>query len=111
MLSENQTFYLKNTTGHCLGTVYVQRIEENLVLGRIEHGPNFHLYSKLFHEHEMAVNQQLFSIVDELERKIDALGWYICLIGSNEQLEVYDVQIMNEYDVSLRVKGTERAIV
>jgi hypothetical protein len=104
MLNENQAFYLTNAIGHRLGKVHIQRVEENLVLGRIENGPDFHIYSKLFREHELAVNQQLFSIVDELERTIDAYGWYIYLNESNERLEVYDIQVMNECDLSLRVR-------
>lgn len=105
MLNENQTFYLTNAVGHCLGKVYIQRVEENLVLGRIEYGPDFHIYSKLFREHELAVNQQLFSIVDEIEEKIDAFKWHICLTGTDEKLGVYDVQVMNECDISFRVRG------
>jgi hypothetical protein len=73
-------------------------------LGRFENGADFHIYSKLFREHELAVNLQLFSIVNEIERTIEACKWYIYSTECNEKLEVYDVQIMDGCEISLRVR-------
>ena len=57
----------------------------------------------LFRDFEEAVNLQALSVVDELDAAIRALGLYIHLPDDSQRLNVYDVQIWSDGNVSFRV--------
>jgi hypothetical protein len=89
---------------HALGKIKVQDMQDNLVLGQFFPEPNFAPIQHLFLEYEDAVNQMVFSTLDELEEAIEALGLHLRKSGEEGKLDLYDVQIMNKTDISFKIK-------
>ncbi len=92
---------LLDSSGQGLGNITVEEIRDELVLGRFFPGREFAGIRHLFLEHEKYVNEQVFSIVDELEGDIADLELQIGSGGNREG--IHDVQIMNQTDISFRM--------
>ena len=102
IISEGNMYLLKVDVNRVLGTVSVTEVKEPLILGEFEKGPDFHLFQDLFQELERAVNDQLFSFTDEIQDRIQALNPQVSSEKDDAAASVYDLQIMNETDVSFR---------
>ena len=102
-LDPQQTACLIDSHGHYLGDVVIERIEGNRVFGRFSCAVGFDSLEDLFREFENAVNDQIFSVVDELASKIEALDLRLASSDGNEQLGLFDVQIMNTHDFCCRI--------
>jgi hypothetical protein len=79
-----------------LGDVVIAHITGDRVSGRFVPGADFAMVQDLFREFEAAVNQQLFTQVDELGAAIDALGLQLSNLDGSQVLDVHDVQIMGD---------------
>jgi len=87
-----------------LGKDKIKEVRENLILGQFFPEPEFSRIRHLFSEYENTVNQMVFGVLDELEEAIDEQGLHLCETGEEGRLDLYDVQIMNEQDISFRIK-------
>jgi hypothetical protein len=95
---------LLDRDGQVWGKIKVKEVRENLVLGQFFPEPEFSQIRSLFSEYENAVNQMVFGVLDELEEAIEERGLHLCAAEEEGRLDLYDVQIMNEHDISFRIK-------
>jgi len=79
--------------------IEVQSIKNGLVSGRMLKQSFSIEQENQFKEFEELVNEQVFSLLDEIIEKIDANGYRI----KNKDWEIYDIQIF-ENQISLRIK-------
>jgi len=108
VLQARQTVRLLDRHSRCLGTVAVEQVEGDLVLGTFAVTVDFAPVEPLFSEFVEAADDQLFHRVDELDAIIAGLGLH--LEGDNGTLlpAIGDVQIGGRH-VSFRVcSGEER---
>ena len=112
-----QVVQLVDRQGQQLGQIEIERREENLIFGRFVPGPVFSTVQLLFQEFEEAVNLQALSVIDELDTAIAALGLQVHTPGASQHIEVHDVQIWSDGDITYRLgsatlsaqdKGLER---
>jgi hypothetical protein len=96
-------YILKDKAGQTIGTARITSLRGDVVLGILQEGEEFGKYRELFQKHEEAVNQQLFTIADEIEDEIDVIGPKLHSIESGSSIRVYDLQIMNVRNVSFRL--------
>ena len=108
-IAEGNMYLLKVGMDRVLGKVLVTEVKESLILGELEKGPDFHLFQDLFQEHERAANDQLLSIADEIEDRIQALNPHVSSEKEKVATSVYDLQIMGETDVSFRLSPFDPA--
>jgi hypothetical protein len=95
---------LLDREGQIWGRVKIKEVRDSLVLGQFFPEPEFSRIRPLFLEYEDAVNQMVFGVLDELEETIETQGLHLCTTEEEGRLDLYDVQIMNEQDISFRVK-------
>jgi hypothetical protein len=76
-----------------LGQVVIDRVEGDLVFGRFTPGPQYPSVERLFAEYVEAANEQLLSIVGELDAAIGALGLHLRSPGRTDLPTIDDVQI------------------
>jgi len=100
----SRVFELLDREGHIWGKIRVKEIRDNLVLGQFFPEPEFSRLQHLFSEYEDAVNQMVFSVLDNLEEAIDSQGLHLCTTEEEGKLDLYDVQIMNKKDISFRIR-------
>ena len=86
-----------------LGTVSIDRIEGIRVFGRFQPSDQFRTFQALFDELEHAVNEQLFSLVDEICTRIDQLGLQLASRGGRERIKLAGVQLMNRTDICFEI--------
>src|SRR5262245_15046029 len=103
-----QIFSLQDAGRTPLGRIQVEQVDGDSVLGRFEPAPGFSRYQPLFLEFEEAVNNMLFGKAGDLAEKIESLCLRLSPLegssaGTNSP-EIYDVQIMNRHDLSLRMR-------
>jgi hypothetical protein len=100
----SRLYELLDREGQIWGRIKVKEVRENLVLGQFFPEPKFSQIRPLFSEYEDAVNQMVFGVLDELEEAIDEQGLHLCATEEEGRLDLYDVQIMNENNISFRIK-------
>jgi hypothetical protein len=66
---------------------------------------------RLFEEFEEAVNLQALRLVDELDTEIAALGLYLRTPDGLQRMEIHDVQIWSDGDVTCQLGDGTRAPV
>src|SRR5438105_13097441 len=71
----------------------VDRMEGNLVLGQFMAGPDYPAVERLFADYVEAANEQLLSIVGELDACIQQLGLHLRCPGAATLPAIDDVQI------------------
>ncbi len=76
-----------------LGRVSIERVEGDLVFGRFNPGPHYPEVERVFAEYVEAANEQLLSIVGELDETISGLGLHLRSPGRADLPAIYDVQI------------------
>jgi hypothetical protein len=74
-----------------------------LVFGKFAPGPAFSAVQHLFLEFEEVVNLQALSVVDKLDTAIAALGFHLCSPRGLQRIEIHDVQIWNDGNITCRV--------
>ena len=92
-LQLQQRVFLVNGQGGDLGQVVIERTEGDLVFGRFTPGPAFSHVEPLFAEYVEAANQQLLSVVGDLDAKISALGLHLGSPEGTSLPAIYDIQI------------------
>jgi hypothetical protein len=92
-LQPQQQLDLWDRQGHRLGRAVIDRIEENLVFGQFTPEPEYARVEPLFVEYVEAANQQLLSMVGELDATIAALGLHLRAANRTDLPVIYDVQI------------------
>jgi hypothetical protein len=84
---------LRDRQGRDLGRVVIERVEGDLVFGRFTPGPDYPQVERLFSEYVEAANDQLLSIVAELDERIGALGLRLHSPDAAALPAIHDVQI------------------
>lgn len=102
-LDPQQELHLVDAQGNPLGSVSIDRIEGDQVFARFCAAAGFARVQLNFREFEEAVNDQLFHEADRLSREIDSLGLRLASVDGTNSLQLEDVQIMNDTDLSCRV--------
>jgi hypothetical protein len=92
-LHTQQLLDLVDPQRRLLGRVLIEEIRGDLILGRFTEGPGYASLEHLFSAYREAVNQQLFSHVDELDDTIAALELRLLAPDAADVPAIYDVQI------------------
>ncbi len=104
-LQPQQVLTLGDRQNRELGQVVVDRLEGNLVFGRFSPGASYPEVERLFAEYIEAANEQLLSVVGELDAAIDALGLHLRSPDNASGLPaIYDVQI-GDGIITFRIRG------
>jgi hypothetical protein len=104
-LSSQQALALWDSQDRELGRVVVDRVEGDLVFGRFTPGPGYPAVERLFAEYVEAANDQLLSIVGELDRAVAALGLHLRSPDKGLRLPpICDVQV-GEGVITFRVRS------
>jgi hypothetical protein len=92
-LQPKEVFSLKDQQAHDFGRIVINRIEGDLVVGSFDAGHDFPTVAHLFEEYVDAANEQLLSVVGDLDAIIAKLG--LRLEGRNraDLPAIHDVQI------------------
>jgi hypothetical protein len=103
-LQVEQVMHLIDWQGQQLGHIEIERGEDNLIYGRFIPSPAFSAVQPLFQEFEEAVNLQALSVIDELDRAIEALGLQVYVPGDPQGIAAHDVQIWSDGSITCRVR-------
>src|SRR5262245_60885820 len=95
-LHMKQTVELLDGRSRRLGSVTVEQIEDDFVLGRFAPAPEFAAVEPIFSEFVAAANDQLFDRVDELDSAIVALDLRLDMLNGVRLPAIRDVQIAGE---------------
>lgn len=107
-LQPAQQIQLSDRQDRDLGQIQIDRIQGDLVFGRFTPGPDYPQVQRLFAEYVEAANDQLLSIVGELDAAIRELGLRLRAENGRDLPGIDDVQI-GEGIVTFRTKVTEGA--
>jgi hypothetical protein len=88
-----QHLQLADRQGHDIGNVVIDRIQGNLVFAHFRPGPDYARVGPLFAEYVEAANEQLLSVVGELDAAIAALGLHLRAANGSDWPAIQDVQI------------------
>jgi hypothetical protein len=95
-----------------LGQVTVDRIEGNLVLGQFAPGPDYPAVERLFTAYVEAANEQLLSMVGELDAAIRQLGLHLRCPDAATLPAIDDVQIgLGRINFRLQKEKTPRTAI
>lgn len=94
-----------------VGRMTVARREGDLLFGRFAPGPAFAAVAQLFRDFEEAADAQALSVVDQLDAAIAALGLSLGPPDGSQRLDIQDVQIWNEGEITCRLRGPVQAPV
>lgn len=86
-----------------VGQIMVEECENNLIAGQFVPGPAFETLEKLFLSFEEAVDAQAFSVVDELDAQIAALGLRLHWPSEIQPTQIEDVQIWSDGEITCRL--------
>jgi hypothetical protein len=92
-LTPQQRVLLSDRQGHALGSIVIDRIRQDLVFGRFDPGPDYARVRQLFAEYVEAANEQVLSVVGDLDAVIAALGLHLRAANGSGLPAIYDVQI------------------
>jgi hypothetical protein len=92
-LQPQQSVTLRDGRNRELGRVAIDRVEGDLVFGRFTPVSHYREVEGLFAEYIEAANEQLLSLVGELDEAIAALGLHLHASGRADLPAIYDVQI------------------
>jgi hypothetical protein len=95
-LQRQQVLSLSDNQGRNLGRVAVERIEGDLVFGRFLPGPDYDAVGQLFADYVEAANDQLLSLVGDLDEVIAGLGLHLRSATGADLPDIHDVQIGGE---------------
>ena len=88
-----QTYRLFDRSNQHVGDVRLETCQGGSWDGSFQEGPAFPAHKALFDEHLQLVNDQVFSLVDDVEARIDALGLRLETPEGLRMLPIVDVQI------------------
>jgi hypothetical protein len=90
-----------------LGEILVTERKKSWFFGRFSELPAFKILKALFEEHRELVNQQAFSLVEEVEEKIASLGLYLSTANAESVQPILNVQI-GSASVNFQVSGDDQ---
>jgi hypothetical protein len=100
-----QVAHLRDGQNHLLGIVEIDQIDGDIVFGRFTPGSDYPGVASLFAEYVAAANEQVLSVVGELDQTIGALGLHLLSLPQGGSLPaIYDVQI-GDGTISFRTKS------
>jgi hypothetical protein len=91
-LQAEQVVQLDDAAGNRIGQMVIDQLEGDLVMGRFVPAEGFARIKPLFDEFNELVDNQILSLLDEVDARIDALGLHLCAEG-DLMPAIYDVQI------------------
>jgi hypothetical protein len=97
-----QTLKLVDAQRRSIGSVGVERYDNEVLMGTFTPGPGFPAVAHLFQEFEEAAANQALRAVDKLDAAIAALGLTLLWGDDGRLLQVCDVQIWSDGGFSCR---------
>jgi hypothetical protein len=97
------TLRLVDADHRWIGNVEIEYITGNLIYGTFTPGSDFPAVADIFQRFEDAVNVQALSVVDALDVEIAALGLCLCLPDKTECIDIHDVQIWRDGNISCQL--------
>jgi len=88
-----QRLFLQDQQKRDLGVVTVKRLEDDLVFGQFVAGADYPTIAQLFADYVEAANDQLLSVVGELDAAIAGLGLLLRSPDGLPMPAIHDVQI------------------
>ena len=88
-----QTYRLFDRSNQHVGDVLLETCQAGCWDGSFQEGPAFSAHKALFDEHLQLVNAQVFSLVDDVEGRIEALGLRLETPEGQRMLPIIDAQI------------------
>jgi hypothetical protein len=92
-LQPQQRVFLRDQAEVRLGHVDIDEVQDNLIYGRFTATPGFVRVQQLFEDYQQAVNQQLFSLVDDLEDRMANMGLQLESLNGSPMPPIHNVQI------------------
>jgi hypothetical protein len=105
-LQPSQQIWLSDRQGRDLGQIQIDRVQGDLVFGQFTPGSDYLQVQSLFTEYVEAANEQLLSLVGELDATIRKLGLRLRADNGCDLPGIDDVQI-GEGIVTFRTRVTE----
>jgi len=109
-LYAEQMVYLIDLQQRQIGQITIERNEEDLIFGKFVPGSDFSIVESLFQDFEEAVSLQALSVVDELDAKIAALGLHLSTPDGSQRIEIHDVQIWSDGDITCKLHDRTLAL-
>lgn len=106
-LKPQQQLELLDGHRRALGRVEIECVQDDVAFGRFTPGQEFALVEGLFAEHLEAANNQLLSLVADLDRKIASLGLSFRAADGTEVPPVVDIQI-GQGTINFRLTSREQ---
>lgn len=103
VLAATRTFAVTDPAGRDLGQFRVESIQNGLVLGDFDPGPDYPAVEPVFRHFAEVVEQQSFSYLDAAEAAVAALGVTVRAGGEGQSIAVHDVQIYSDGGASFRL--------
>lgn len=103
-LQRQQIVFLSDRLDRDFGRMAIDRIEGDLVFGQFTPGADYPEVAHLFSEYVQAANEQMLSVVGELDGAIGALGLRLHSPGGTDLPAVHDVQI-GEGVITFRIQA------
>lgn len=100
---------LKDRRGRRLGTILVDRIENGSHRGWFVPDDWPTELRELFEEYDTLINDQVFSVLDEIEAKIDAHGLCVSRGGSESCDPITNVHITPNRRISFRLASVKNS--
>lgn len=97
MSSQEMTFDLLDSGLVNLGRVSINSLDNEIYSGKFSPNNRFERYKAMFLEYELLVESQQFSAVDEMELRIEGMGFLVSS-GNHEGAAraIFDLQIMRD---------------
>lgn len=94
---------IEDNTGIIRAEIEITSVSDNLFSGTIIKHNFSDEQIKLFKEYENLVNNQVLSLLDEIENKIESFGFKL----NEDMIAIFDLQIWNLKELSFRKKSTK----
>jgi hypothetical protein len=97
-----QEISLVDSQGKLLGKILVNELSNSRCQGKLifDNLPNN--LREILSFLEETVNEGVFSFLDEIDQKLDSFGMGVLLNGGKSFSKIYDVQLMNRFDISFK---------
>lgn len=89
---------LEDNTGEIRAEIEIRTVSKNLFYGNIIQQSFTNIQIEYFKEYESLVNNQVLSLLDKVENKIEEFGFKL----KDEKIKIFDLQIWNMKNISFR---------
>ena len=94
-------YVIDNNRGEKVATVLIEKIKGDFCSGKIMKHSFTKAQIDTIIEHEEMINNQVFSLSDEMENKINSLEFSL----RDSHQKIYDLQIWNLKEISFRIEN------